>query len=218
MRTLTPKDIRNPKRVSGFNYVAYKHPGSLPTGHGGGKPYVAEYKVRARPLPANAFRGPRRATAAEAAQDYCDYINAGKAPAPRPALRSAGHKRSQRPLVSTDPEYLATLGALRDFRAQKKGKQGYVYLIIEVNPGGGLGFGKVGYSTNPEARVAELQTGNPRPLALHVMKKGTADDEAALHAKYADRNVLQEWFRITKELLLEFDLYASGQSFSRTVA
>lgn len=216
MKTLTPKNIRNPKRASGFNYVAYKHPGELPAGHGGGKPYVAEYKVRERPVPAHAFRGPRRATALEAAQDYCNYMNSGQAPAPRPSLKSAGHKRS-RSLVSTDPEYLATLGALRDFRAQKKGKQGHVYLIIEVNPGGGLGYGKVGYSTNPEARVAELQTGNPRPLALHAMTKGTADDEAALHAKYADRNVLQEWFRITKELLLEFDLDANGKPFRATV-
>lgn len=157
------------------------------------------------------WRGPIRKDPRAAAQDYCDLINSGAAGTPAtPTLKSAGHNGKRKP-IRRDEEVEYALGVLRDARGERDGKQGYVYLIIEVNPGGGLHYGKVGFSTNPQARVAELQTGNPRPLALHCITKGTVEDEAALHAKYIAENVLQEWFHITKDLLLEFDLDANGQ-------
>lgn len=118
-------------------------------------------------------------------------------------LKTAGHEYSA-PSVPRDAEVEAALGVLRDARAQRQGKQGYVYLIIEDLPGGGIHYGKIGYSTNPAKRVAELQTGNPRPLRLLYAMPGTEDDERRLHAKYIKFNALQEWFVVTKELLLEF--------------
>lgn len=205
-------DLRNPKRTSGYDRVSVDNGGSTRP-----KPFRAEAGLTGKYTgqgPNYAWRGPRRATAVEAAQDYCDYVNAGHTAPPLRKLKSAGHK-NLRPSLPADPEVQAALGVLRDARGQLEGRQGYVYLIIEVNPGGGLSYGKVGFSTNPKARVAELQTGNPRPLALHVMKKGTPDDEAALHAKYAANNILQEWFRITKDLLLEFNLDAAGEPFGK---
>jgi hypothetical protein len=45
------------------------------------------------------------------------------------------------------------------------------------------------------------------------MKEGTKVDEARIQQKYIDQNVLQEWFRPSKELLLEFDLDANGKRF-----
>lgn len=193
---IRPKDIRNRTRASGYNYVQYHVDRDRSTRS---HPFRAEEGSRV----GSRWRGPRRATALEAAQDYCNYMN-GKGATPAPQLRSAGHK-GKRSSLPSDPEVRAALGVLRDARGQRRGEQGYVYLVIEVNKGGGLTYGKIGYSTNPQARVAELQTGNPRKLRLHLSKPGTLADEAALHAKYAKQNVLQEWFRLTKPLLLEWD-------------
>jgi hypothetical protein len=161
----------------------------------------------------NDARGPARKTPFEAAQDYCDYINSGQIPAPMPALKSAGHA-GKRASLPRDREVEYALGVLRDARAQRRGKQGYVYLIVEDV----LCYGKVGFSTNPAARVAELQTGNPRKLRLLCSKPGTEADEAALHAKYAPNNVLQEWFLITKELLLEWDVKYQIKPAAQAVA
>lgn len=124
------------------------------------------------------------------------------------ALKSAGHQGRREP-IQRDPEIEAALGVLRDARGERTGHQGYVYLIgVESaadNPI--LQFAvKVGFSTNPEARVAELQTGNPMKLCLHAKIPGTRDDEARLHEKYAHLNILQEWFRPTFALLAEFSI------------
>lgn len=193
---ITPEDIRNSKRASGFERVRFEnYPGRK-------KPYVAELWIKHNGQRLH-WIGAHRATAEEAAQDYCDYINSGQAIHAPGRLKSAGHVR---PSSESDPEVAAALGVLRDKRAQRRGAQGYVYLIIQVEVGGGLRYGKIGYSTNPHKRVAELQTGNPQPLALHAMRPGTEADERALHAKYIRLNKLQEWFHITKEMLLEWDV------------
>jgi Meiotically Up-regulated Gene 113 (MUG113) protein len=211
---LTIEDIRNPKRKSGFDHVSVTYAGAPA---GGARRKLDAYRASGggRGDPAKAgqkFQGPVRRTAEEAAQDYVDYINSQR-PQQAPRLKTAGHQYDIEH-TERDPEVEAALGVLRDAKAQRAGKDGYVYLIIEVNKDGGLRYGKVGYSVNPRKRVAELQTGNPRPLALHCMKEGTTADEAALHAKYIQDNVLQEWFVISKELLLEFDLNSEGVPFS----
>jgi hypothetical protein len=195
---LTPKDIRNPKRKSGYDHVGCDVGAGAAVGlfraqAGGGRPGHARVS----------WRGTRRTDALEAAQDYCDYINNGSATTPA-TLRTAGHKYTvKREPVPSDVE--AARGVLRDFKAQQEGQQGHVYLILEDNPGGAIGYGKIGYSVNPRKRVAEVQTGNPRHLKLYAFKPGTEADERSLHAKYIKHNVLQEWFHVTKELLLEWD-------------
>lgn len=204
MTFLTIEALRNPNRRSGFNYVGYAASARYPS-H---KPYQA-MKRPSKDSTGNRAIGPRRATPEEAAQDYCDFANGRRGAAALAPLKTAGHEYVVDE-QDTDEEYQAALGVLRDRRAQRSGKPGYVYLIIEVRPGGALDYGKIGYSVNPKKRVAELQTGNPRPLCLHALKRGTEDDERALHAKYISQNVLQEWFRLTKPLLLEFDLNSDG--------
>ena len=193
---MSVRDLSNSRNLSGYKYV-------VPCG--GRRGFQASRNGGGRP---DGWRGPMRPTAREAAQDYCDHINGalGVRPA-RPALRSAGHDTTPRAPLPRDPEVLAALGVLRDARAQRRGVQGFVYLIVEAKPSGelDLNYGKIGYSTNPSKRVAELQTGNPRPLRLHLSKPGTEADEAALHQKYIKDNVLAEWFRISKALLLEWD-------------
>jgi hypothetical protein len=194
---ITPKDIENPARKSGYDGVIVDHGG----GHRD-KPFRAEVSYRGGRASGTArgWRGPRRATALEAAQDRCDYINTGGVATPA-TLRSAGHSGRRRTRV-IDEEERAALGVLRDKRAMRSRqvKQGYVYCITD-----GTAV-KIGYSLKPEARVAELQTGNPRPLRLLATQKGTEADEKALHVRYLHLNVLQEWFRPTNKLLSEFGL------------
>lgn len=203
---LTPSDIANDERISGYDHVGHN-----PTSGRTKKPYQADVYGGKNDKAGRLWKGPRRATAMEAAQDYCDYIN-GTGVTPAPQLKSAGHT-GRRGSLPADPEVEAALGVLRDAKGQSEGKQGYVYCINEEHPGGAMRFVKIGYSTNPQARVAELQTGNPRPLRLQALKLGTVEDEAALHKKYIHLNVLQEWFRPTKELLLEFDLDPNGKEW-----
>lgn len=201
---IAPRDLIRSSNKSGYKGV--RKVGGQPSRGGS----VTYYQAECMAKDGTKWHGPGRRSAHSAAADYCEFVNAGKAAPPKRRNRSAGHQRPQRSQQRLPDEVQAALGVLRDHRAQRAGVQGYVYLIIEVLPGGGLEYGKVGYSTNPKKRAAELQTGNPRILRLHATKKGTELDERALHAKYARMNVLQEWFLITKELLLEFDLNADG--------
>lgn len=200
---IEPKDLVNPSLKSGYDFVAYhkrtgKYAGQIPPtrSHTGG-----QFQIM-----------PMCDTALEAAQAVCDYLNGDTAAPAAPALKSAGHIYEVDE-KDNDPEYLAALGLLRDRKAAKEGKQGYVYCIREAIAGGGFSHVKIGYSTNPWKRVAELQTGNPRTLAIVCLKKGTEAEEKALHAKYIHLNILQEWFTVTKEMLLEFDLDAKGNPY-----
>lgn len=186
---ITPSDIRNANRTSGFNYVTINAGSAI-------RPFQARQWTERGTRPANV--GPRRATAVEAAQDFCDFINGGRGRVAQ-SLKSAGHtgRRNSGP---RDAEEAAALGVLRDKRAQRQHKIGYVYCITD-----GTAV-KIGYSLKPAARVAELQTGNPRPLRLLATIPGTEATEKSLHVKYLRYNVLQEWFRPARALLSEFNL------------
>lgn len=105
--------------------------------------------------------------------------------------------------AAKDPEVQAALGVLRDARAQRTGVNGYIYCIAAKGDVYGV---KIGYSCKPEARCGELQTGNPRALALLAKIEGTVEDERRMHEKYIEDNILGEWFIPTKELLREFGL------------
>lgn len=191
---ITPKDIRNTKRKSGYDHVASKE--GLPTPRP--KPYQARSGHTGAGRKTNYWFGACRATALEAAQDYCDYIN-GNNIQPTVTLKTAGHNYNIE-RAELDPEVEAAYGVIRDYKAQKRGKQGFVYLIVEK----GGRYGKIGYSVNPQKRIAEVQTGNPRPLRLFGTIPGTEDTERALHAKYIKDNALQEWFKLSDELKREF--------------
>jgi hypothetical protein len=188
---IQPKDILKPRNVSGYAHVGLVAGPS----RGANKPYYQAYANGGR---RGDWKGPARPTAAEAAQDYCDYLNTGGVATPA-TLNSAGHKARRQRII--DEEERAALGVLRDKRAQRTKKaKGYVYCITD-----GTAV-KIGYSLKPEARVGELQTGNPRRLRLLATVEGTPTDERNLHVKYLHLNILQEWFRPTKAVLSEFGL------------
>lgn len=200
-KPITIEDIRNPKLRSGFDHVNTAGPGGKANGGGGRIKWFAVVRPGRKGASDAEYRGPRRSMPEEAAQDYCDYIN-GQNATPAPRLKTAGHKYDIEQ-TDRDPEVEAALGVLRDARAQREGVQGYVYCIGEETDD--PEFVKVGYSVNPNKRVAELQTGNPRKLVILAIMEGTLEDERRLHAKYSDANILQEWFELSDELLEEFD-------------
>ena len=185
---MTPGDLLYPRNLSGYRYVVRA---------GGGAGWQASRNGGGR---RDGWRGPLRATAAEAAQDYCDWA-AGRHVAPV-GLRKAGNHVARDPI--DDHEVQAALGVLRDHRAQRrKLAQGYVYCIGEEGRWYAV---KVGYSVKPAARVAELQTGNSRKLVLLGAFEGTEADEAAIHQRYMADNILLEWFRPSRALLSEFGI------------
>lgn len=190
---ITIDDIRNPQRVSGFDHVGFSYAFGSDT-----KPYYANKRVA--PGKNGVLKLQRRATAEEAAQDYCDFVNSGQWPEQRQALNTAGHG-GNRDSLPRDEEVEAALGVLRDARAQRQGAQGYVYCIGEEGYDRAV---KIGFSTNPEARVAELQTGNSRKLVLLAKKPGAPEDEVALHQRFIKQNLIGEWFVKDPAILEEF--------------
>lgn len=186
---LTVDDLRNPERKSGFNHVHTLGSKTSP------KPWRATAGRHDLPEKPH-WRGPRRKYPEQAAQDYCDRMN-GLGVSPTAQLKQAGHG-GKRERLPRDPEVEAALGVLRDARAQRMGKKGYVYCISDGE------YVKVGHSTNPKKRISELQTGNARLLRLVGTLEGKLEDEKAMQTKYAKYNILQEWFIPTPELLKEF--------------
>ena len=75
---------------------------------------------------------------------------------------------------------------------------GYVYLI-KVR---GFALAKIGYSTDPERRLAELGAGSGmgNGLELLVYFPGDGYLERELHAKFAADRLFGEWFQFSDEI------------------
>lgn len=197
---LTPKDLANSARKSGYTHVGY----NVSPGQTAPKPFQAYDPRSGGPTKKHRWKGPRRATATLAAQDYCDYVNGGGAmPVIAPALKTAGHQRPQRPARPVCPKRQEAYRLLREARAEEADENGYVYCVGEVGYRNAV---KVGFSTDPFYRLGTLQTGNPRKLVLLGYIDGRRSDESALHAEFIKDNILQEWFRPTAELLSRFEI------------
>lgn len=65
-----------------------------------------------------------------------------------------------------------------------------IYVIGEFR----TGVVKIGRTNNPQYRLAELQTSNPRRLRLLLVVPGGSQVERALHAHFASKRVRGEWF------------------------
>lgn len=200
---LTPNDIRNPDNISGYSYVHHAASENNPAN----KPFQAQRRIGPGNGNTGWWKGKRRATAEEAAQDYCAYINGAGWQTeyqPRLPLRSAGHRRE---LIerARNEERMALQERLNDIDDEERSTTdhpGYVYLIGETDTD--LAY-KVGHArTSAQNRMITLQTGNPRVLVLIGVIVGGLELEAELHARYAGDNRLQEWFHGSHELFDEF--------------
>lgn len=74
---------------------------------------------------------------------------------------------------------------------------GFVYFIASDS----AGLVKIGFSQSPERRVAAIQGMSPVPVRLVGKTPGTAEDEAALHRRFAGLRAHGEWFRMEENLL-----------------
>lgn len=74
---------------------------------------------------------------------------------------------------------------------EKRQALGRVYLIGRSD---GHGPVKLGFSVNPEARLASIQTGHPHELQLLSDFPGTEYDERELHDQLSDHRERGEWF------------------------
>lgn len=71
-----------------------------------------------------------------------------------------------------------------------------IYLIVNRKEK----FCKIGYSNNPEARLMQIQTGNPYPLELVKVIEGDISKEKEIHLKFKHLALQGEWFNYTKEI------------------
>jgi hypothetical protein len=57
---------------------------------------------------------------------------------------------------------------------------------------------KIGWTTNLEERLHDLQTGCPAPVELCFTLPGGRPEEASLHRRFAHARVHGEWFRLSE--------------------
>lgn len=187
---ITPKDIENAQSASGYAHVYVDNGGSTRP-----KPF------RVRPSAEQRAAGipglPRRATALEAAWDYCNYVN-GAGVAPTHQLKSAGHPSAPRKAPTARQQSQSAAKRKRELK-------GFVYLIGEEGDDRYVKIGETEKS-DPRYRLRELQTGNPRKLILlgYIQCADRITTERNLHMKHIKLNHLQEWFRKDPVILQEF--------------
>lgn len=72
---------------------------------------------------------------------------------------------------------------------------GYVYFILSEQSKSV----KIGYSSTPEKRLDNLQTGSPVQLKLIGKLQATKSDEASFHAHYQEYRTHGEWFALPQD-------------------
>lgn len=69
-----------------------------------------------------------------------------------------------------------------------------------------MNYCKIGYSSNPENRLTQLQTSNPFSLELVSTKEGSLDDEKNIHKLFDKYRLSGEWFDYSKEIKEYFEV------------
>lgn len=76
-------------------------------------------------------------------------------------------------------------------------EQSYIYFIQHNDIAGPV---KIGLASDPAARLAALQTGNPFPLFLRAYAAGGRHAEGNVHRCLRSLNIRGEWFRCASTL------------------
>lgn len=71
-----------------------------------------------------------------------------------------------------------------------KHRQGWIYYI----GAGGTDAVKIGYATNPRARLGQIQSCNHHDLALLALEKGERELESFRHQQFSELRIRGEWF------------------------
>lgn len=75
---------------------------------------------------------------------------------------------------------------------------------------------KIGYSGSVEARLREIQVGNPLPVELVDSWQGDKSDESAIHQYLQDKRVRGEWFDLSDDDLAWLETTKPAHSSTRS--
>lgn len=92
--------------------------------------------------------------------------------------------------------------------------QSYVYFMRQV---GGIGPIKIGCSTRPVHRMAELASWSPVDLELLLTVPGDFDLERSIHNCFADLYLHHEWFRAHHRLVSAINRVAAGEALAEVM-
>jgi hypothetical protein len=81
------------------------------------------------------------------------------------------------------------LAIVKMLRSKRK-NMGYIYFIASED-----GRVKIGYSKNPKARLANMQTGSSSQLKIIALSPANQVEERKLHQQFDEYRVHREWFR-----------------------
>lgn len=200
---LTPKDLRDPRVKSGYRFVHVVRSHGQNGYADGPDKYVAvgarrpQGDVKQHGGSVFAFRGPRRATAVQAAQDRCDYINgqigATLASLPSydaPVIDMGGSKRH-----APVPE------EVKVEREQYVGPHD-LYDVLVVSANGEIVCRKVGITARGKLRYSDICTTwgcSIKPVSRAKTYPSKAAALEAEAARVAEVCTQPEWRRVAKE-------------------
>lgn len=98
---------------------------------------------------------------------------------------------------------LYKVSALNEALPETRGKRQYVYIIRDPRDD----YIKIGVATNPQERLAALQTGNYSELVLEYTSpicSNAFDIESKVHEKFEDFHVKGEWFDVSIDDAIHF--------------
>lgn len=96
---------------------------------------------------------------------------------------------------------------------RQKSKKKFLYIVKESD----TEYYKIGMTTcKKNKRIQVLQTGNPRKLQQVILHKceNANELERALHKKYREKNVLNEWYQLTEKEIKEIQIYLSEKAIN----
>ena len=83
--------------------------------------------------------------------------------------------------------------------------------VYIVGPESGGGPFKIGYATNVDKRLCQLQTGSPVPLKVVNVLPGSRETEKFLHWVFRGKRSHGEWFNLSgREMILLMELIEDG--------
>ena len=88
----------------------------------------------------------------------------------------------------------------------KKEKDGFVYVMQDYS-----GLYKIGYSQNPDERLKQLKTGNPK-ISMYNNYPANRLDEKLLHKLFEKKRDCGEWFNLRRIDLKWIDNYFINQN------
>lgn len=100
-------------------------------------------------------------------------------------LNRLANVRSEMPTIIEEPNP----------RSYQSNKRGYVYFILVGQKV------KIGFATNPAARLQALRTGFPEEVDLHVAVPGTMWEEFKIHETLTRYRLNGEWFEASQVVM-----------------